>query len=168
MFLIRYSFSPTDLTRSLTFCVLYFKPPSVASDSNVSNQYTTLSTNNTQQILNMGSGKLTVKVVNGRGLQNKDTFSKSDPYCMVELGGKSFSTKHMSDNLDPDWNEQFEFDVSQGQDVLALSVWDKNKISKDVFMGYSFVSFDNCKKDQATTKVISLDDLMIMTTDLLI
>ena len=103
----------------------------------------------------MGSGKLTVKVVNGRGLQNKDTFSKSDPYCMVELGGKSFSTKHMSDNLDPDWNEQFEFDVSQGEDVLALSVWDKNKISKDVFMGYSFVSFDNCKKDQPTTKVCS-------------
>ena len=103
----------------------------------------------------MGSGKLTVKVVNGRGLQNKDTFSKSDPYCMIELGGKSFSTKHMSDNLDPDWNEQFEFDVSQGEDVLALSVWDKNKISKDVFMGYSFVSFDNCKKDQPTTKVCS-------------
>ena len=34
----------------------------------------------------MGGGKLNVKIVNGRGLQNKDTFSKSDPYCMVELG----------------------------------------------------------------------------------
>ena len=73
---------------------------------------------------------------------------------MVELAGKTFSTKHMSDNLDPDWNEQFEFDdVKPGDVVLALSIWDKNKISKDVFMGYSFVSFDDCKKDQATTKV---------------
>jgi len=102
----------------------------------------------------MGSGKLNVKVMNGRGLQNKDTFSKSDPYCMVELGEKAYKTKHFSDNLDPDWNEDFSFDVMEGQDVLALSVWDKNKLSKDVFMGYAFVSFDNCKKDQPTTKVI--------------
>lgn len=94
-----------------------------------------------------------IKIVNGRGLQNKDTFSKSDPYLLVELANNSFKTKHMSDNLDPDWNEECEFDVQPGQDVLALSVWDKNKISKDVFMGYSFVSFDDCKKDQPSQKV---------------
>ena len=124
------------------------------SDKIVTKQKTATSPTKTQTSkVKMGSGKLTVKIVNGRGLQNRDTFSKSDPYCMIELAGKSFSTKHMSDNLDPDWNEQFEFDVTQGQDVLALSVWDKNKISKDVFMGYSFVSFDNCKKDQPATKV---------------
>ena len=34
----------------------------------------------------MGGGKLKVKVVNGRGLQNKETLSTSDPHCMVELG----------------------------------------------------------------------------------
>ena len=101
----------------------------------------------------MGGGKLKIKIVNGRGLQNKDTFSKSDPYLLVELGKKTYKTKHMSDNLDPDWNEECVFDVNAGEDVLALSVWDKNKLSKDVFMGYSFVSFDDCKKDQPVQKV---------------
>lgn len=101
----------------------------------------------------MGSGKLKIQILNGRGLQNKDTFSKSDPYLMLELGTNSYKTKHMSDNLDPDWNEACEFEVKAGEDVLALSVWDKNKISKDVFMGYSFVSFDDCKKDQPFQKV---------------
>jgi len=99
-----------------------------------------------------GGGKLKVQVVNGRGLQNKETFQTSDPYCKLEVGGVSHKTKHVNSNLNPDWNETFEFDIKPGMDVIALSIWDKNTIKKDAFMGYSFVTFDDCKKDQEKKK----------------
>jgi len=99
-----------------------------------------------------GGGKLKVQVVNGRGLQNKETFQTSDPYCKLEVGGVSHKTKHVNSNLNPDWNETFEFDIKPGMDVIALSIWDKNTIKKDAFMGYSFVTFDDCKRDQDTEK----------------
>ena len=101
----------------------------------------------------MGSGKLKVKVINGRSLQNKETFQTSDPYCLLELGEEKHKTKHISSNLNPDWNEEFVFNVKPGQDVISLSVWDKNSIKKDVFMGYSFVSFHDCKQGQQSKKV---------------
>ena len=69
----------------------------------------------------MSGGKLKVKVVNGRGLQNKET-STSDPYCMVELGEQMQKTKYISSNLNPDWNEKFVFNVKPGQDVVSLSI----------------------------------------------
>ena len=102
----------------------------------------------------MGSGgKLKVKVLNGRKLQNKETFQTSDPYCMLEIGEKSAKTKHVSSNLNPDWNEDFEFDVTPNNDFLTLSIWDKNTIKKDVFMGYAFVSVHDCKTGENTPKV---------------
>ena len=101
----------------------------------------------------MGGGKLKVKVINGRGLQNKETLSTSDPYCLLELGGQAKKTKHISSNLNPDWNEEFVLNVKPGEDVVSLSIWDKNTIKKDNFMGYSYVTFDDCKKGQPTQKV---------------
>ena len=104
----------------------------------------------------MSGGKLLVKVLNGRGLQNKETFQTSDPYCSLELGEQIHKTKHVSSNLNPDWNEEFTFDVQPGQDVVSLSIWDKNTIKKDSFMGYSFVTFDGCIKGQDTLKVFGI------------
>lgn len=101
----------------------------------------------------MGSGKLKIQVVNGRKLQNKETFQTSDPYCMLELGSTKHKTKHVSSNLNPDWNESFTFDVQPDMDVVSLSIWDKNSIKKDVFMGYSYVTFDNIQRGQPTPKV---------------
>ena len=101
----------------------------------------------------MGGGKLKVKVVNGRGLQNKETLSTSDPYYMVELGEQMQKTKYVSSNLNPDWNEEFVLNVKPGQDVVSLSIWDKNTIKKYYFMGYPFISFQDCKKGESKHKV---------------
>jgi len=102
-----------------------------------------------------GNGVLKVKVLNGRQLQNRETFQTSDPYCMLEMGEKSAKTKHVSSNLNPDWNEDFEFETA-GADVLTLSIWDKNSIKKDVFMGYTFVSIHDCKMGEPTPKVLQV------------
>ena len=111
----------------------------------------------------MAVGKLKVQVLNARNLANKEMMSKSDPYCMVELGKQSQKTKHIDSNLNPDWNGEFNFTVEEGEHILSLSVWDKNTIKRDNFMGYTYVSFDDCKKGQQTPKV-SISFLAIWST----
>lgn len=123
-----------------------------SSRKKVAKENQLLAENNTST-LTMGEGKLKVKVLNGRKLQNKETFQTSDPYCMIEIGDKNARTKHISSNLNPDWNEEFEFMVQDGNDVLTLSIWDKNSIKKDVFMGYAFVSIHDCQMGENTPKV---------------
>ena len=57
------------------------------------------------------SQKLKVRVLNARNLANKETLTTSDPLCMLELGRTTKKTKSIKNNLNPDWNEEFTFDV---------------------------------------------------------
>ena len=99
----------------------------------------------------MGGGKLKVKVVNGRGLQNKETLSTSDPYYMVELGEQMQKTKYVSSNLNPDWNEEFVLNVKPGQDVVSLSIWDKNTI-KTILWGILLLAFRTVRNVKVHTR----------------
>ena len=135
------------------FKPVFNRSPSRKKAVNTENQSITNNYTPSKAIMG-GSGKLKVKVLNGRQLQNKETFQTSDPYCMIEIGDKTSKTKHVTSNLNPDWNEEFEFMVSEGNDVLTLSIWDKNTIKKDVFMGYAFVSIHDCQMGENTPKVV--------------
>lgn len=104
----------------------------------------------------MALGKLRVQVLNASKLKNTERFQKSDPYCMVECGGDSKKTKCIDNNLNPAWNEEFVFNVAEGVETLALSIWDKNTITKDNFMGFSYATFTDCPKDKGTKKVFEL------------
>ena len=104
----------------------------------------------------MVAGKLRVQVVNAAKLKNKERFQKSDPYCMVECGQEAHKTKAIDNNLSPEWNESFVFSVADGVETLALSIWDKNTLTKDNFMGFTYASFTDCPKDKETKKVIQI------------
>jgi Ca2+-dependent lipid-binding protein len=60
--------------------------------------------------------KNTVKItVHGAtDIKDADAFTKSDPYCVVQAGGKSKHTKVQEDNLSPVWNETFAFELPAG------------------------------------------------------
>eukprot|EP00659_Diplonema_papillatum_P010145 gene10145-15599_t len=57
-------------------------------------------------------GKLELRIVQARNVQDKDTFSKSDPYCQVSCEGKKYKTKTKKNNLNPMWDETFMFMVA--------------------------------------------------------
>ena len=105
----------------------------------------------------MVAGKLKVFVFGAKKLSNQEKLGqKSDPYCLIECGKDAKKTKVVSSNLNPDWNEEFVFNIAEDdQETVALSVWDKNTITKDNFMGYSFASFADCLKDHESEKVIT-------------
>jgi len=56
-----------------------------------------------------------VTAVRAEGIKDKDRLTKSDPYLVVTLGGKSFRTRTVKNDLSPQWNETFTFKVSKGK-----------------------------------------------------
>lgn len=69
-------------------------------------------------------GKLRVTVVKATALKNKEKIGKSDPYVRlyVRVLFKK-KTKVIDNNLNPEWNEVFEFDVEDTEtQTLVLQV----------------------------------------------
>lgn len=75
------------------------------------------------------------------------------------MGGKTKKTKTKNGKLNPNWNETFEFEAFDTDEMVAISLWDKNAIQDDEFIGYTFVSFDDCYKDKETEKVCRIIQL---------
>ena len=62
------------------------------------------------------AGRLSVKVMHGRGLLAADKNGLSDPYAMVQLGHQKVrKTKTEKKTLNPDWGETFEFECAADQ-----------------------------------------------------
>jgi len=70
-------------------------------------------------------GLLTVTVVQADELVNKDTFTQSDPYCIVTCGAEHFRTATVDDKNSPHWGESFNFWPSRpDQDTLQVDIFD--------------------------------------------
>jgi len=61
---------------------------------------------------------------------NKEMFGKSDPYCKIKFGNKSHETKHIKGEINPIWEETFEFNTDSNE--MEISVKDHNLIKDDM------------------------------------
>jgi len=65
-----------------------------------------------------------------------DRFGKSDPFCVIRLGSKAFKTKVIFKNLNPVWDETFNFDVFDYEnDKFVIEVYDHDEIGKNDLIG---------------------------------
>uniref|UniRef100_A0A8C9F8K3 Extended synaptotagmin 3 n=1 Tax=Pavo cristatus TaxID=9049 RepID=A0A8C9F8K3_PAVCR len=85
-------------------------------------------------------GVIRVHLLEAENLVQKDNFlgairGKSDPYALLRLGTVQYRSKTISRDLNPVWNETFEFVVHEvlGQD-LEVDLYDADP-DKDDFMG---------------------------------
>uniref|UniRef100_A0A8C1ZZ11 Extended synaptotagmin-like protein 1b n=1 Tax=Cyprinus carpio TaxID=7962 RepID=A0A8C1ZZ11_CYPCA len=82
-------------------------------------------------------GMLRIHLVEGQNLVAKDNLmggmvkGKSDPYVKIQVGGETFKSQVIKENLNPVWNEMYEL---PGQE-LTLEVFDRDMDMKDDFMG---------------------------------
>lgn len=91
------------------------------------------------------AGVLTVNIIEGKGLVNKDKAylgqGKSDPYAKLQIVADGmahmFKTEVVPDNLHPLWNHVVDMPVDDPDslDNLCIEVWDEDRGSKDDFMG---------------------------------
>ncbi|KAJ7946465.1 C2 and GRAM domain-containing protein [Quillaja saponaria] len=79
--------------------------------------------------------KLVVRVIGARKLPAMDLNGLSNPYVRLKLGKQKFRSKVVKKNLNPQWEEEFSFQVDDLKDQLVISVMDEDKYFNDDFMG---------------------------------
>ena len=70
-----------------------------------------------------------------------------DPYCVVQVGSKSKSTKKTSGN-NPVWNEEFDFPIEYCQSqMINIDVFDSDKLSEDENLGSVSIDVEHIKEN---------------------
>jgi len=73
---------------------------------------------------------LRVTVIAADGLAKRDVFQKPDPFAVATISGEQTRTTGVSKkNLNPYWNESFDFKVNEDS-ILAVQVFDQKKFKK--------------------------------------
>ncbi|CAI8599603.1 unnamed protein product [Vicia faba] len=89
-------------------------------------------------------GILDVKLVQAKNLANKDIIGKSDPYAVVfvrPLRNKTKTSKTISNQLNPIWNEHFEFVIEDASTQhLTIRIFDDEGIQAAELIGCAQVS----------------------------
>uniref|UniRef100_A0A672TJH6 Extended synaptotagmin 3 n=1 Tax=Strigops habroptila TaxID=2489341 RepID=A0A672TJH6_STRHB len=98
-------------------------------------------------------GVVRVHLLEAENLVQKDSFlgairGKSDPYALLRVGTVQYRSKTVSRDLNPVWNETFEFVVHElpGQD-LEVDLYDEDP-DKDDFMGSLLISLVDVMNDR--------------------
>lgn len=110
-------------------------------------------------------GVVRVHLLEGRNLVAKDTYmmglvkGKSDPYATLRVGNRHFKSKTIKENLEPKWNEVYEFVVHEapGQE-LELELYDEDT-DKDDFMGRINLDFGEVKQEKEMDKWFPLKEV---------
>ncbi|KAG1925808.1 extended synaptotagmin-1, partial [Pimephales promelas] len=111
-------------------------------------------------------GLLRIHLVEAQNLVAKDNLmggmvkGKSDPYVKIQIGGETFKSQVIKENLNPTWNEMYEVVLTQlpGQD-LTLEVFDKDMDMKDDFMGRLKMNLSDIISSQYINEWFSLSDV---------
>uniref|UniRef100_A0A8C9C644 Extended synaptotagmin-1 n=1 Tax=Phocoena sinus TaxID=42100 RepID=A0A8C9C644_PHOSS len=108
---------------------------------------------------------LRIHVLEAQDLIAKDRFlgglvkGKSDPYVKLKLGGRSFRSRVVREDLNPRWNEVFEVIITSipGQE-LEVEVFDKD-LDKDDFLGRCKVSLTTVLNNGFLDEWLTLEDV---------
>ncbi|KAJ8397069.1 hypothetical protein AAFF_G00011230 [Aldrovandia affinis] len=110
-------------------------------------------------------GVLRIHLLEAKNLIAKDNFmggmvkGKSDPYVKARVGGVTFRSHVIKENLNPTWNELYEVVLTQlpGQEV-QFELYDKD-LDQDDFLGRFKISLRDIIGSQYTDQWYTLNDV---------
>ncbi|XP_077365961.1 intersectin-2a isoform X2 [Festucalex cinctus] len=95
-----------------------------------------------------GIGRLLVTVSEAQELKACKPNGKSNPYCELTMGAQCYTSRAASNTLNPKWNFNCQFFVKDlYQDVLCITVFEKDQFSPDDFLGCTEVPVATIKKE---------------------
>ncbi|RXN24304.1 intersectin-2-like isoform X2 [Labeo rohita] len=98
---------------------------------------------------NSGIGRLLVTVLEATELKSCKPNGKSNPYCELTMGTQCYTSHHQPDTLNPKWNFNCHFFIKDlYQDVLCLTIFERDQFSPDDYLGRTEVPVATIKKDQ--------------------
>uniref|UniRef100_A0A8C3PBQ0 Intersectin 2 n=1 Tax=Chrysemys picta bellii TaxID=8478 RepID=A0A8C3PBQ0_CHRPI len=111
-----------------------------------------------------GIGRLMVHVIEATELKACKPNGKSNPYCEISMGSQSYSTRTLQDTLNPKWNFNCQFFIKDlYQDVLCITMFDRDQFSPDDFLGRTEVPVAKIRTEQEskgpTTKRLLLHEV---------
>ncbi|XP_020570160.1 intersectin-2 isoform X3 [Oryzias latipes] len=98
-----------------------------------------------------GIGRLLVTIIEAQELKACKPNGKSNPYCELTMGAQCYTSRPASDTPNPKWNFSCQFFINDlYQDVLCITVFEKDQFSPDDFLGRTEVPVATIKKDMET------------------
>lgn len=106
------------------------------------------------------SSVVTIVLVEAKNLPAMDLDTRSsDPYCKFRLGNEKFKSKVVWKSLHPSWLEQFDLHLYDDQEqILEVTVWDKDKQSKDDFIGRCAIDLSRLEREKTHNIWKDLED----------
>lgn len=86
-----------------------------------------------------GARKLVVEVISAKDLMPKDGHGSSNAYCVLDYDGQRKRTKVKSKDLDPTWNEKFEFAIHDPSAPGVLEINVQNEMNSGTGRRSSFL-----------------------------
>ncbi|KAM3877865.1 extended synaptotagmin-1-like [Diretmus argenteus] len=110
-------------------------------------------------------GVLRIHLLEAQNLIAKDNMmggmvkGKSDPYVKINIGGVTFKSHVIKENLNPTWNEMYEV-VMSGQDgqEIQFEAYDKD-LDADDFLGRFSIRLNDVIRSQYTDQWYTLNDV---------
>ncbi|XP_022081647.1 intersectin-1-like isoform X2 [Acanthaster planci] len=97
-----------------------------------------------------GVGRLLVVIIEGHDFKPSNNITgRADPYCEVRMGSQEHRTRVVPDTLSPVWDASMQFTVKDlEQDVLCITVYDRDLFSPNDFLGRTEVRVADVIKER--------------------
>uniref|UniRef100_A0A8C1WD24 Intersectin 2b n=1 Tax=Cyprinus carpio TaxID=7962 RepID=A0A8C1WD24_CYPCA len=95
-----------------------------------------------------GIGRLLVTILEATELKSSKPNGKINPYCEVTMGSQCYSSRTINDTVNPKWNFNCQFHIKDlYQDVLCITIFERDQFSPDEFLGRTEVPLATIKKE---------------------
>ncbi|XP_061601328.1 intersectin-2b [Cololabis saira] len=95
-----------------------------------------------------GIGRLLVTILEAIELKAAKPNGKSNPYCEVAMGAQTFTSRTLNDTVNPKWSFTCQFHIKDlYQDVLCITIFERDQFSPDDFLGRTEVPVATIKKE---------------------
>ena len=81
-------------------------------------------------------------------LPKMDLFGSVDPYCVLRLGNQERKSRIIKKNYNPEWKEDFSFNITDEKEELMVSLYDWDRTSKDELIGVARVKVTRLSLDE--------------------
>ncbi|KAF7662105.1 hypothetical protein LDENG_00246270 [Lucifuga dentata] len=97
-------------------------------------------------------GRLLVTILEATEIRACKANGKSNPYCEVTMGAQIYTSRTLNDTLNPKWNFNCQFHIKDlYQDVLCITIFERDQFSPDDFLGRTEVPVATIKKELENT-----------------
>ncbi|KMZ70110.1 C2 domain-containing protein-like [Zostera marina] len=121
------------------------------------------------------TGQLKVRIIRGYNLAIRDIRS-SDPYVVVKHNGSKQKTQVIKNNVNPEWNEDLKFSNLSPFEAVKITVFDKDRFSRDDSMGDAVVDIlplmeaaemnsDDIPEDNSIVRTVMPNGINRLSTD---